>query len=667
MTDALDIDSAEQIPGDLIRLLHQEAPAEELAARLARAEQLVQGGHGRSDLVETVRMAMAIHNRLELWQQRERGMLAVIESAQDLSGRLDLKELLRMVVSRARGLLGSQVAWLSAFDVEIAAFQVLAVDGALSTGTGHMVAARSRGAASLVVETRLPFTTPDYLHDNRFEHDPQLDAAFREEGIAALVGVPMLWEDEVIGLLFVADRYHRTHTALSISVLSTLATHAAVAIKNAMAFEQAATALHNAESARAELERHARNVQAAADAHEQMTTLLAKGASLTTLCDAVAALMGGSVLVLDEAAQVMARGAAPGYAGTAAEAYAPHDDHSLALADALRESRRKGRSVLACERDGESCRVNAVIGGDDVLGAVLLFGREPLEDMRVRTFERCTGVVGIVLLSRERKEATKSRDMSTLMRALVSPRQDDLTLLCERAEQFGVQLAQPATLLLLALDDPSAAYAARRMRTTHALPNALFDEIDGELVVLCATTRAEDTRRSLAELARQLGAVFRGIVSRPMAAPAEIPTLYAALRRALPVLARIGIAGQIVGQNDMALYSALFETHDRTSLAAFLEATLGALTSRDEERGSDLAWTLLCYFEANQNAKVAAQRLGIHVNTVRQRLAHIEDLVGHWGSAGRALELHMALRLWSLSCTAPARSPFASPERGTGP
>src|SRR5436190_2035404 len=87
------------------------------------------------------------------------------------------------------------------------------------------------GNRSIVIATRLPFTTPDYLRDTRFPHDGQLDATFVDEGIAAVAGVPLLWEDEVIGLLFVADRYHRTHTAQNISILSTLATHAAVAIK----------------------------------------------------------------------------------------------------------------------------------------------------------------------------------------------------------------------------------------------------------------------------------------------------------------------------------------------------------------------------------------------------------------------------------------------------
>jgi DNA-binding PucR family transcriptional regulator len=92
----------------------------------------------------------------------------------------------------------------------------------------------------------------------------------------------------------------------------------------------------------------------------------------------------------------------------------------------------------------------------------------------------------------------------------------------------------------------------------------------------------------------------------------------------------------------------LFETHDRASLTAFLDATIGALISHDRKRTSELAATLLTYFDSNQNAKVTAQRLQIHVNPVRQRLATIEDLLGHWGNASRALEIHIALRLWSL-------------------
>jgi hypothetical protein len=654
MSVELEEDVAQAIAWDLIRMLHQGAAAEDFAARLAQAQTLPEHERAKPGLVELVRMAMALRNRLDLSQQRESGMLAVIESARDLSSRLDLKELLRAIVSRARNMLGSQVAWISAYDVALDAFHVLATDGALARSTGQMVAGNDLGIVSVVVKTRLPFTTSDYLNDKRFVHDPVLDETFRDEGVAAVVGVPLLWEDEVIGLLFVADRYHRTHTAQNISILSTLATHAAVAIKNAKAFEQAGAALASAQAARTELEHHARKVQAAAEAHEQMTSLLARGASLTMLCDAVARLLEGSVLVLDETAQVIARATAPGYTGVAAQRYEPHGDDSSALANALRQSRQIGRSTLAYESVGEGCRVNAVIAGEDMLGAVLLFRRAGLDEMSIRTFERATSVVGIVLLARERTEASQSRDQSALLRALVSPRQDDLAVLCERASRFGLDLTQPCSFLLLDLGGPHAGQAVRQLRTSRLLPNAVLDEMDGVLTVLCATTQAEDVRRVATELARaESGGDYRGVLSRPLADAGDLPAAFLALRRALPVLRRIGVQGHVVNQNEMALYSTLFETHDHQSLAAFLDSTIGTLTAHDEKRGSELAPTLLSYFTSNQNAKLAAQRLGIHVNTMRQRLATIEELIGHLGNATRALEIHVALRLWSLTRPAP--------------
>lgn len=658
MENALQIRAGEQIASDLINLLHQGAPPDEFAKRLAHIDSLPDDHPGKSGLVETVRMGMAVRNRLELQQQRERGMLAVIESAQDLSGRLNLGGLLRAIVSRARNLLGSHVAWLSTYDASMREFHVQVADGAISQSTANMVTHEDRGVVSIVMATRMPYATADYLHDSRFPHDPDLDRTFLDEGIAALVGAPLVFEGEVIGLLFVADRYHRAHTSLNISVLCTLATHAAVAIKNARAFEQASSALKNAESARAELERHARNVQAAAEAHEQMTSLLAKGASLSSLCQSVAQLLEGDVLVLDEAAHVISRGTASGYLGTGAKSYVPHDAHSADVAQALRRSRQGGRSIVAYEVSGEFCRAIAVIGGEDVLGSVLLYRREDLDEIAVRTFERSSTVFGIVLLSQERMEAAKSRDVATFLRSLISPRQDDQAQLSDSAERFGVDLSRPISLMLIEMDHPKAAYVARRLRTAGLLPSLVFDEIDGVLAILCGATKANDMLRAITDLAtNEFGSGYCGVLSRPASEPSEVPQLYAALRRALPILQRIGVRGHIVSQNEMALYSTLFETHDQVSLAEFLSATIGALVSQDQRRSTELASTLLSYFDSNQNAKITAQRLGIHVNTVRQRLASIEELLGHWGNATRALQIHVALRLWSLGAGSATRAP----------
>ena len=642
------METAEDIAAALVDLLHQGAPADEFALRLAAAEALPETP-AKAALVERVRMAMAVRNRLELLQQREQGLLAVVESAQDLSSRLDLDELLRTIVHRARALLGADLAWLSILDGSEGVFRALVTEGALAPATPGMVVTRDRGVVSVVMSTRQPFTTPDYLNDRRFTHDARLDAGFKEEGITALAGVPLIWADEVIGLLFVADRYPRVHTAQNLAIMSTLATHGAVALKNARDFGRVNAALRQADEARAALERHARDVQTAADAHEEMTTLLARGASLASLCQSVAERLGGSVLVLDEAAQVLSRGHASGYDGTAAAGYAPHGPHSAELAAALRQARQVGRSVPAFEAGGETCRVMPVIGGDGMLGALALFHTGALSELAIRTLERSSSVIGIVLLSQERREAAQSRDAAALLRALVSPRQDEPGELADRAERFGLDLTRPLSLLLAEVDGPGSAFAARRLRQHPALEHSLVDDMDGMLAILCATPRAQDVRQALATWARQeAGTGHRGVLSRPMSSPAEVPAVYATLRRAMAVLARLGVEGQVIGQNELALYSTLFETHDPASLDQFLGACIGPLLAHDRKRNTELAATLLCYFDCNQNAKTTAQRLDIHTNTVRQRLATVEELLGHWGQATRALEIHIALRLWSL-------------------
>ncbi|MFC4277923.1 helix-turn-helix domain-containing protein [Achromobacter aloeverae] len=655
---------AESVVGELLALLNGNAPAQEFATRLAALEALPDAMARKQGLIELARMAMALRNRLDQHEQRERGMLAVIESAQDLSARLDLPELLKAIVTRARDLLRAHLCWLTIYDAAIGEFKVVVADGAIATRTGRMTAKRDRGVAGIVMSTRMPFSTPDYLHDNRFTHDADLDDIFRDEGVGALVGVPLIWNDDVIGLLFVADRYHRTHTALNVSILCTLATHAAVAIHNAKAFADAQAAVERADLARAELERHARDVQAAVEAHEQLTSLLARGASLGELCQSIAQLLQGSILVLDEALQVIGGADAPDYTGTAARRYEPYGAHSADLTQALRESRRAGRSTIAYESDGELCRGIAVIGGDGVLGAVLLFRREDMRDSFVRTFERSSSVIGTVLLSQERMEASKSRAVSELLRTLVSPRQGEPALARDRAERFGLDLARPLALMLVELDPSGAGFMARRLRASLVLPGVALDEIDGVLTLVCGAAHAEALRAAVEDHARRaVGTAYRGVVSRPAHGAAELPALYAALRRALAVVGRLGMRGRIVAQNEMAVYSILFETQDRASLAQFLDTAIGPLVDHDRKRGTDLAATLLAYLDNRQNASVTAAQLGIHVNTMRQRLASIGALIGAvWNDAHRALEIHLALRLWTLDV---AGAPATGRPRGS--
>ena len=84
-------------------------------------------------------------------------------------------------------------------------------------------------------------------------------------------------------------------------------------------------------------------------------------------------------------------------------------------------------------------------------------------------------------------------------------------------------------------------------------------------------------------------------------------------------------------------------SRDEEDARAFIASELCGLDGEDR-RSKRLRLTLLAYFDNGQNAKVAAAQLGIHQQTVAQRLASVEKRIGQPVALRRA-ELEVALRL----------------------
>jgi hypothetical protein len=76
-------------------------------------------------------------------------------------------------------------------------------------------------------------------------------------------------------------------------------------------------------------------------------------------------------------------------------------------------------------------------------------------------------------------------------------------------------LTQPLSLILIETDDPKAAYAARRLRGAALMPDAVFDEIDGVLAIVCGATKADKLLQTVTSFAkREFNCVYRGVLSR---------------------------------------------------------------------------------------------------------------------------------------------------------
>src|SRR5690606_15854809 len=146
------------------------------------------------------------------------------------------------------------------------------------------------------------------------------------------------------------------------------------AIGNAHLFEQEQAALRQASDTNRLLARQTADTQMAADAHEALTALAAKGGDLADICRMASTMLGGRVVAYDDGEQeVCSSGEQAAAAGGAA--VPGRDGYWLAdrIHAALTASRTRGRSVPAYEEQGRFCRVSAIMGGSGMLGGLAIY------------------------------------------------------------------------------------------------------------------------------------------------------------------------------------------------------------------------------------------------------------------------------------------------------
>lgn len=590
-------------------------------------------GRLEADLALAIRLRENVEHKLK----RERELIALNETARDLSAVRDTDHVLQAIIRRARQLAGSDIAYLSAASDDRSPFHVRATEGVVSEAFASIVVPRDVGICGGVVRTRRPWQSSQYRSDKGFHHDPEIDTAILAEGVVSILGIPLELEAHIIGVLFVADRYERTYNPQEISILQSLGTFAALAIENARLLEEAQRALTMARDANAALRAKADDIESAAVAHERLTELIVRGGSLEDLCTRVATLLGGDAIILDER-QVAIAGALP----------PSLPDHGLA--SAIRESGRLGRSVQFEATPLATVTVAAVTSGVARLGALVLARPKPMSSSEIRTLERAALVTGIVLLSQERVAEAAYRNVADIVSALLRGSSDPFRPEGANALPVGVSLSWPATILLVACDDGFAAHLPQAVRAAVSGRHAIGAAYNGDLAVVTSGDDWMALARRIATALEDSGRQPYNIVaSQPVSDAAAAAAEYRKLRRSLALLRNLGQSGRVVPETTLSLYGLLFDGQGEEAARAFVAQTIGSLLDHDRRRKAQLAPTLYAYFETGRSLQRAADMLGIHVNTMRQRLDSIAALCPDWVEANRGLELHMALRLHTLS------------------
>lgn len=569
------------------------------------------------------------------YQRRTRELEALFETAGDLSALRDVDQVLAAIVRRSRQLLGSDVAYLMLLEEERQEAYMRVGEGIQTPEFMQIRLAYGEGLGGLVAGTGMPQWTSDYHDDPRFA--PSIDSIVRDESLESILGVPLKIGTRVTGVLFASDRRHREFTHDEVALLSSLASHAAIALENASLFEASQVALRRWQEASARIERHNRTLERAASLHEKLTSLVLGGASLTALADAVAEAIGGRVAVLDgEGAPLI-----------------PSTD----LSDVLRIPQDAGAreetsaSMELTAPDGRTVRFASAQAGAKRLGYLVHVG-EPLSSADVRALERAALVTALLLLDRRVHEQARIQGMADLLgELLVLPGMDE-NLVRRRAEAWSVALPDPPYVALVALAHGDREITGRFETAAHlALAEGHLARIQGaEAWLLVNGTDAGLAARQLASRLTELyGApvTVGGVGPRNTlgAAAAAVPRARICAR----VLETTGQAGRGATPEELGVYTLLFSEVGRDQIEEFVAETLRPVQAYDLARDAQLLHTLQAYFDVGGQTGRLAQTLFIHVNTLYQRLERIDQLLGDdWRYGERSLQVHLAVRLSGL-------------------
>ena len=195
-------------------------------------------------------------------------------------------------------------------------------------------------------------------------------------------------------------------------------------------------------------------------------------------------------------------------------------------------------------------------------------------------------------------------------------------------------------------------------------PLPLISQGDHCIALLpCASVQDEQrNRRQLGELLDALNAelqpqrLYMGLSSgshRPERFGRALGQARQALVAAQAFPERLGLCSF----NELGVIELLAAIGDRSLLDRFVERTLGPLIGDDSRHEPVLMPTLEAWFHENANLALAAQRLGVHRNTLSYRVQRIEALTGcSFDDPHDRLNISIALLIRRLSSHSLPRS-----------
>lgn len=455
--------------------------------------------------------------------------------------------------------------------------------------------------------------------------------------VRAMLGVPLVFDGEVIGLMFVDNvQQDHTYTDDDVALAELFARLAALFIRQAI---QGARLKRKA----AEVARQKNTLEYLADVHQKLTNAVLQGADIGAVVSLLSELSAKPVVLYDEDFGVLAW-AAPAALKLSQPPAIPARIRTI-------PSLRRTLDVLSVHRPSAVIPPNLAIGlGRRHLMCRLVIEGEPsgflgivevgreLNDLDTKLAERGATVLSLQILSERRQVEAEGQARDDFLSDLLRSSRDETQLL-RRAPQFGVDLSEPHVLVRISLAggeqqlsaSASRSLVVRRLAETLGSGEPPAVSLPGAIIVLVRLTGSaadpEDLRRHIEAVVstptprlRVRGAVISGVCRRPE----DFPAAHRELRELHDLARSFGWTRGVLTADEFGMFRVVMSSGRVKEAVRFAHDLVRPLRERDDH----LLETWRAFVAAEGRVQPAGRALGVHENTVRYRLARIREVTG---------------------------------------
>ncbi|MFJ4286906.1 helix-turn-helix domain-containing protein [Paenarthrobacter nicotinovorans] len=560
-------------------------------------------------------------------------MQTLIDHGSAIASATEQPVVLASVLRQARHLLDADLSYVSLNDSERKFTSIQAVDGVLTQQFRRISMPLGTGLLGQVAASDHPMQTSDYLKDESLVPYPENDPKVGGEHVRAILGVPIRIGNTTVGALLVADRDSHEFTPHQVDLLQALATQLSAFLVTKGRIERRDADIQELTAKTTRQAEELIGVQTLAEADRSFARMLVAQPDTQQLATELTEILHQRVDLVGAVADGMS--SLPGRT-------------QEMLQSKLREAAYSPDPLMVYDealQTGSGLLQGIAVPGE-VLGGILVHG--DLADNETIILKRAADALCGLVLQRRSAAERETRDVEELIGYVMNPAaQMDRMAVRKRLQQFGIDIGSPLSVAVIKASGMMPAQVLPAVKRAIGPAGLVAKHADHICVLL--TTHDADYARTLAAKLHSSGISAAVGIDGAEPLPDQMPrrhhiahavsTALVNLRRTPAGASRasLGVLGLLVGIEQSEL------------VPQIIEETLGPVLAYDRDRGTSLTDTLEAFLDQGQHFQMTASTLHLHVNTLRQRLAKIDNLLGtEWRTPAGSFDVSASLKVRRL-------------------